>query len=88
MIITNTPNGKVREIKLEEKKELLDSIIRKYKIDLKDSFAFGDTEQDLPMLSRVGNPVPLNPTPLLCKLALERGWHIPKNILKEVKDLL
>jgi len=46
----------------EEKYELLNSLIERYKINSKDSFAFGDTEQDLRMLSKVGNPYLLNPS--------------------------
>jgi HAD superfamily hydrolase (TIGR01490 family) len=72
----------------EEKRKVITSLIRKYGIDLKGSFAFGDTEQDLAMLSRVGHPVPLNPTPLLRQHALREGWCIPKDVLKEVKELL
>jgi len=72
----------------EEKRKLLGSIIRKHRIDLKDSFAFGDTEQDLPMLSRVGNPLPLNPAPLLRNAAKERGWRITSDVLKDVRKLL
>lgn len=82
--------GKVKRnlIIAEEKRKLVTSIIKKYGIDMKESFAFGDTEQDLPMLRRVGNPVPLNPSPLLREYALKEGWHIPKNVLKGVKELL
>jgi HAD superfamily hydrolase (TIGR01490 family) len=82
--------GKVKRnlIISEEKRKLLASLIKKYKIDLKKSFAFGDTEQDLPMLSRVGNPIPLNPNPLLRKHAVKRGWYIPKDVMIEVNELV
>jgi HAD superfamily hydrolase (TIGR01490 family) len=72
----------------EEKKEVITSIIKKYHIDLKSSFAFGDSEQDLAMLSRVGNPVPLNPAPLLREYALKKGWCIPRDVIKEVRELV
>jgi HAD superfamily hydrolase (TIGR01490 family) len=82
--------GKVKRnlILAEEKRKVITSLIKKYNIDMKSSFAFGDTEQDLPMLGKVGHPVPLNPAPLLRKHALKKGWCIPKDVLKEVKEML
>jgi len=82
--------GKVKRnlIIAEEKKKLLTSLIKKYKIDLKSSFAFGDTEQDLPMLLRVGNPIPLNSNSLLREYALKKGWCIPHDVIQEVKELV
>jgi HAD superfamily hydrolase (TIGR01490 family) len=52
-------------------KELADEI----GIDLEGSFAYTDSDTDLPMLEAVGNPVVVNPDRGLRKLAEERGWR-------------
>lgn len=82
--------GKIKRnlILAEEKRRVINSLVRKYGIDMENSFAFGDSEEDLAMLSRVGNPVPLNPTPLLREYALKKGWCVPEDVLKEVNYLL
>lgn len=69
----------------EEKKRVVGALIKQYHLDAENSFAFGDTEQDLPLLSAVGNPIPLNPSPALRAFATGRGWLIPSAVLKEVK---
>ncbi len=45
-------------------------------IDLGVSFAYSDSESDLPMLRAVGNAVVVNPDALLRRIALEEGWEI------------
>jgi len=45
----------------ESKQRVLDELIEKYNVDLKNSYAYGDTTGDLSMLRRVGNPVAINP---------------------------
>lgn len=45
-------------------------------IDLGGSYAYTDSETDLPMLEAVGNPVVVNPDKQLRALAQERGWGI------------
>jgi HAD superfamily hydrolase (TIGR01490 family) len=72
----------------EGKKRVIASIIDRHAFDLRHSFAFGDTEQDLVMLRLVGNPVTLNPNPLLREEALEKGWRIPRDVVREVKEML
>ena len=39
-------------------------------------FAYGDTEQDIPLLEHAGHPVAVYPDKNLKKVALERGWEI------------
>src|SRR6185369_11999541 len=46
------------------------------KIDLKESFAFGDSYADLEMLECVGHPVAVNPDSILKKIAVDRHWTI------------
>jgi HAD superfamily hydrolase (TIGR01490 family) len=45
-------------------------------IDLASSYAYSDSESDLPMLSAVGNPVAVNPDAQLQRIARENGWRI------------
>ncbi len=45
-------------------------------IDLEASYAYSDSESDLPMLEAVGHPVAVNPDAPLARLARERGWAV------------
>ena len=45
-------------------------------IDLAASYAYSDSESDLPMLEAVGHPVAVNPDSALERIARERGWRI------------
>ncbi len=45
-------------------------------IDLSESYAYSDSESDLPMLEVVGHPVAVNPDGELARVARERGWQI------------
>jgi HAD superfamily hydrolase (TIGR01490 family) len=45
-------------------------------IDLSASYAYSDSESDLPMLRAVGYPVVVNPDAQLRRVALEQGWEI------------
>jgi HAD superfamily hydrolase (TIGR01490 family) len=45
-------------------------------IDLAESFAYSDSESDLPMLRLVGNAVVVNPDAELRRIAREEGWRI------------
>ena len=44
--------------------------------DLAESYAYSDSESDLPMLRAVGNPVVVNPDRELERIAREEGWQI------------
>ena len=44
--------------------------------DLTDSWAYSDSESDLPMLRVVGHPVAVNPDTELARVAREEGWEI------------
>src|SRR5262245_17502473 len=43
-------------------------------IDLKQSFFYTDSEEDLPLLDIVGRPRPINPSRALRAIAAKRGW--------------
>jgi hypothetical protein len=45
-------------------------------IDLAESFAYSDSESDLPMMRAVGYPVAVNPDAALERVAREEGWQI------------
>jgi HAD superfamily hydrolase (TIGR01490 family) len=45
-------------------------------IDLSASYAYSDSESDLPMLRAVGHAVVVNPDPELTRIAREEGWEI------------
>jgi len=45
-------------------------------LDLSESFAYSDSESDLPMMRAVGHPVAVNPDRVLGRVAREEGWRI------------
>ena len=45
-------------------------------IDLAASYAYSDSESDLPMLRAVGHAVVVNPDPDLRRIAAEEGWEV------------
>src|ERR687894_1559196 len=45
-------------------------------IDLTESYAYSDSESDLPMMRTVGHPVAVNPDRALERVAREEGWRI------------
>ena len=45
-------------------------------IDLDASYAYSDSESDLPMLRAVGHPIVVNSDPELARIALREGWEI------------
>jgi phosphoserine phosphatase len=45
-------------------------------IDLTESYAYSDSESDLPMMRAVGHPVAVNPDRTLERVAREEGWRI------------
>jgi HAD superfamily hydrolase (TIGR01490 family) len=45
-------------------------------IDLAESYAYSDSESDMPMLRAVGNPVAVNPDAKLLAVAKDEGWEV------------
>ena len=45
-------------------------------VDLAASWAYSDSESDLPMLRAVGHPVAVNPDAELARVAREEGWEV------------
>src|SRR5580700_3104256 len=71
---TGRPGGpfNYREGKVLSMRELADRV----GIDLEASYAYSDSESDLPMLRAVGHPVVVNPDADLRRIAGEEGWEI------------
>jgi HAD superfamily hydrolase (TIGR01490 family) len=71
---TGRPAGpfNYREGKVTSMRELADVEA----IDLDASYAYSDSESDLPMLRVVGHPVVVNPDPHLRRIAADEGWEV------------
>src|SRR5215216_5459526 len=60
----------------EGKAEAIRELAAREGIDLAESYAYSDSESDLPMLWAVGHPVAVNPDSALEKVARAEGWRI------------
>jgi HAD superfamily hydrolase (TIGR01490 family) len=60
----------------EGKAEAIRQVAAREGIDLAESYAYSDSESDLPMLRAVGHPVAVNPDAELARVAHEEGWEI------------
>lgn len=60
----------------EEKAHAIRTFAETHHIDLTQSFAYGDSSADIPMLRCVGHPVVINPKRLLRRVAEENGWEM------------
>ena len=60
----------------EGKAEAMRALAAAEGIDLAESYAYSDSESDLPMLRAVGHPVAVNPDAALEKVARAEGWRI------------
>lgn len=58
------------------KARLVRELAAAHDIDLASSYAYSDSESDLPFLEAVGHAVVVNPDPDLLRIARERGWDI------------
>lgn len=73
-VYTGRPDGPFtyREGKAQAMRELA----AREGIDLAASWAYSDSESDLPMLRAVGHPVAVNPDATLARIAREEGWEV------------
>src|SRR3954453_4083006 len=60
----------------EGKAQLMRELAEHEGIDLAASYAYSDSESDLPMLRAVGHPVAVNPDAPLRRVAREEGWEV------------
>lgn len=73
----------------ENKNRAIDQLIAKYNINLEDSFAYGDTNGDLSMLRKIGNPVAINPNyELVHQLKMDPILSENTTIIVERKDVV
>ncbi len=73
-VYTGRPEGLF--IYRSEKALAIEQLAAREGIDLEASYAYSDSESDLPMLGVVGHPVAVNPDHELARVARERGWQI------------
>jgi HAD superfamily hydrolase (TIGR01490 family) len=60
----------------EGKAQAIRELAEREGIDLAASYAYSDSESDLPMLRLVGHPVAVNPDKELARVARAEGWEI------------
>ena len=53
-----------------------ESLVDEFGVDLSMSFFYSDSDDDIQLLERVGNPRPLNPGKRLLAIAEHRGWPV------------
>ncbi|MBN2899182.1 MAG: HAD-IB family hydrolase [Clostridia bacterium] len=71
----------------ESKDKAIKDLVDKYNIDLSVSYAYGDTNGDLSMLSQVGYPIAINPTQeLLENIRKDAFLKVHTDIIVERKD--
>lgn len=71
------------------KNNAINDFINKYDIDLSESYAYGDTNGDINMLKRVGNPIAINPTKeLLTHISSDENISNRTKIIIERKDIV
>lgn len=58
------------------KARAIEELAKSQGIDLAASYAYSDSESDLPMLRAVGHPVVVNPDAALARVARSEGWEI------------
>lgn len=66
----------IKHINGTRKTENILQALKGQQIDWENSFAYGDSYSDLPVLELVGNPVAVKPEEKLLGVAKERGWEI------------
>lgn len=72
----------------ESKDKAIKDLVDKYNIDLSVSYAYGDTNGDMSMLSQVGYPVAINPTKeLLSNIKTHNVLKNKAEIIVERKDI-
>ncbi len=72
----------------ESKNKAIDGFVKAFQIDLAQSYAYGDTNGDLSMLSKVGHPIAINPAKeLLLSIRKNPELRAKTKIVIERKDV-
>jgi phosphoserine phosphatase len=58
------------------KAQAIEALAAREGVDLAESYAYSDSESDMPMLRAVGHPVAVNPDGPLARTAREEGWEV------------
>ncbi|WP_144513120.1 HAD family phosphatase [Bacillus sp. FJAT-22090] len=66
----------IQHVNGARKTENILKVLEGQQIDWKNSYAYGDSYSDMPVLELVGNPVAVKPEEKLRTVAKERGWDI------------
>ena len=77
-----------RILHLDDKDTVLEELIAKHHLDLKNSLAVGDSASDIPMLKLVQHPIAFNPEQRLFNESVKNGWKIVverKNVIYELE---
>ncbi|MDP1834153.1 MAG: HAD family phosphatase [Candidatus Moranbacteria bacterium] len=73
---------------ISDKAKVLQRVVEKEKLTIKNSVAVGDTEADIPMLKIVSDPICFNPNRALYAVARKNGWKVVverKDMVYEIK---
>ena len=73
-LLTGRPEGTIC-VDTHKRERILDLVSRK-QIDLRQSYAYGNHQADIPMLTLVGHPYAVEPSPRLKITALQNSWPI------------
>jgi HAD superfamily hydrolase (TIGR01490 family) len=68
-----------------EKRKALKALAKERNLSLKRSYAYSDSQNDLPMLTAVGHPVAVNPDKILTRYAKAADWPIYDFKKRELK---
>lgn len=73
----------------KSKQKVINKLIIKHNVDLKNSYAYGDTTGDLSMLRMMGNPIAINPNkPLLDALSKDKFLAEKAKVIVERKNVI
>jgi HAD superfamily hydrolase (TIGR01490 family) len=73
-VYTGTPEGLF--VYRAQKAQAIQELAEREGIDLRTSYAYSDSESDLPMLRAVGHPVAVNPDAALARVAKAENWPV------------
>lgn len=73
----------------KSKNDKVNEYVDKYNINLKESYAYGDTNGDITMLKKVGYPIAINPSKeLLINIINDNTLKIKTKVIVERKDVV
>ena len=70
--------GRARFSSSHDKYRAANTLAKKYRLDLTQSYAYTDSVHDIKMLKAVGNVIVVNPKMRLSRAAHQRGWKVLK----------